>query len=119
MRCDTTGGSVKLVYFTRLGLRAHLYPHKFAILPVCTNIPPPKKRHIYMPYDDSIPPLLFKSRLTANSPLAKYWVPSPIATRYMRVQDQIFKLKAARAGTKTAAAPAPAAAPKKAAKATA
>jgi hypothetical protein len=96
-------------------MRAHLYPEKFDILPVASNIPPPKKRHIFLPYREDMPPLLFKSRIAANSPLAKYWTPSQLATKYIRAMAQLEAKKAGAKGDATPAATA--AAPAKPAKA--
>ena len=110
---------MKLVYFTRLGMRAHLYPEKFSILPVATNIPPPKKRHIYLPYDTAgaIPPLLWKSRIAAASPLAKFWTPSPRATRYLQAEELRQQAMAAAAAGGAAAVKAAAPTPKASTKA--
>jgi len=103
---EQAGGSVKLSYFTRVGMRAHLFPEKYAILPNVTDVPPPKKRHIYLPDNPALPPLLFKSRLppaAVNSALAKFWTPSPLAIKYMRAAEQARqKTAAAAAAAKTA-----------------
>ena len=119
---EQAGGSVKLVYFTRLGMRAHLYPERFAILPSAPSIPPPKKRHLFVPYDleGVIPPVLFKARVTAGSPLAKFWTPSPVATNYLAAVAQ-RDANRAKLGIKPPADPnaPPTAAPKPAATATA
>jgi hypothetical protein len=93
---------VKLVYMTRVGMRAHLRPHSFDILPNVTNVPPPKKRHLYIGDNPFMPQVLFKSRLGGNAgldhPLAKWWTPSPIAVRYYKAVELARIKWAAKAG---------------------
>jgi len=45
---ERAGGTIKYVYYNGRGLRAHLRPEKFAILPRSSGIPPPKRRHRYL-----------------------------------------------------------------------
>lgn len=49
---EAAGGSVNLVYFTKLTLRAHLKPHKFDIIPRLPKIIKPKRLARYLPYID-------------------------------------------------------------------
>jgi large subunit ribosomal protein L15 len=42
-----SGGTLTRVYFNKIGLTAHLKPHKFDVLPKSTGLPPRKKWHIY------------------------------------------------------------------------
>lgn len=46
---EAAGGSVKLVWFNRVTLRAHVKPHKFDILPRSNGVPPPRYRAKYLP----------------------------------------------------------------------
>ena len=47
---EAAGGSITSVYHNRLGLRAHLKPHKFETLPLQAR-PPPKKMDFYTSFE--------------------------------------------------------------------
>lgn len=49
------GGSVKMIWYNRLGLRAHLKPHKFDLLPRTTGTPPPRYRKKYPKHNPDDP----------------------------------------------------------------
>jgi large subunit ribosomal protein L15 len=46
-KIEDAGGSVKLVWYNRVSLRAHLKPEKFDILPRSNGIPPPRLQARY------------------------------------------------------------------------
>jgi len=47
MAIEAAGGTVRVVYYNRVGLQALLHPEKFDILPSTKCIPPPKFYHRY------------------------------------------------------------------------
>jgi len=95
------GGSVEHVWFGRVPLRAHLKPHKFAILPRSNGLPPPR---LYWRYPHLAPPHAFKHKADEEKMVqfAKdRGVLPPDAKRFPATVDMPTKKKPANAAAAT------------------